>query len=115
MKLKDFTPDVARQVIDLWEQHLGFFYKNRLCMDSPEFLASEVQDLENWATGRFEPRIGSKFTDDSKLLVYFVGGDIEVKCYAQAHTAIGKERRHEAERAEESFNKAVKDYIRTLR
>ena len=42
-------------------------------------------------------------------------GRLEIECYAQAHTVFGEDGKREAEEAEESFNKAVKNYIETLK
>jgi hypothetical protein len=115
MELRNFTVDVAKQVIRLWEEHLGFWYENNRYLEYPELLVSSLQDPSSWVTGRFEDRIGSRYTDDSKLLVYLKNQGLEFECYAQAHTVFGEQKKQEAERAEETFNQAVMEYVKTVK
>lgn len=109
MELKDFTPAKARDVMKLWKKHLGFFYAKNSYLRYPEILSSFVQDPKYWVTGRYEDRVGSKYTDDSKLIVRSNQGKLEISCYVQAHTVMGRERIKEAEEAEEAFNLAAKE------
>lgn len=112
MKLKNFDANIAAKVIDLWKEHLGIHSRTSPHFD-PEFLAEEVRDSHTWVTGRYDPRIGSKFTDDSKLLVSLRDGKVVIECYVQAHT-VAKDRQQEALTAEETFNKAMVDYVNTI-
>ena len=86
MEPKDFTVDVAKKVMELWREHLGFWYDNNRYLKDTELLVFSLQDPNSWITGRFEDRIGSRYTDDSKLLVYLRDSGLEIECYAQAHT-----------------------------
>jgi hypothetical protein len=115
MKLGDLTVDIAKRVMSLWQEHLGFWYKNNRYLEHPELLVSSLQDPTCWTTGRFEDRIGSMYTDDSKLLAYLRSEGLEFECYVQTHTVFGQDRKQEAERAEEAFNRAVMEYVKTVK
>jgi len=93
MKLAEFDENVARKVMDLWQEHLGFWHSFNLYCEHPAVLAACMTDREYWASGRFEDRIGSRYTDDSKLLAYLRHGELEIACYVQAPVALGAERR----------------------
>jgi len=69
MKLEDFTPGVAKKVILLWKRHLGFYHRENSYLRHPEILADFVHDPTCWLTGGYQDRIGSRYTDDSKLLI----------------------------------------------
>ena len=106
MRIKDFTPDIAKKVMELWSQHLGVCCESQRYLEHPELLAWEMQSPNSWITGRFEDRIGSKWTDDSKLLAYLrTESGLEFECYVQAHTIMGQEIRQEAEKAEDEFKR----------
>lgn len=115
MHLKDFTPDVARNVMELWKEHLGLHYfGSQRYFEDPEQLSSSVINPRNWLLGRYEDRIGSRWTEDSKLFVYNnrPGDDgLRIEAYVQAQNLWRN--RVEAEKAEETFNRAVMEYIRT--
>ncbi len=111
MKLEEFTPDVAKRLMYLWKRHMGIYGMGSSYLKNPELLSELVRDRENWITGRYEDRIGSKYTDDSKLIVCLNRGEVEVSCYAQAHAVMGRERAKEAEQAEKNFNLAVKTLL----
>jgi hypothetical protein len=116
--LTDFTPDVAKKVIGLWQEYMGFFYNDavsRLYVDSPELLVKRVGDSFR-QFGRFDERITSSFSDDSKLQIYpDWDGKIKFECYAQTQSMMGKERRDAAEKSQNAFNEAVRKYIDSLK
>lgn len=114
MRHGDFTPDVAKKVIDIWQEHMGLWNEQDLYVIHPDILSSDMQDPRCWVTGRFEARIGSRYTDDSKLIAYERGGVLELECYAQSHTVF-RDNRPEVERAQEAFNLAVREYTNSLR
>jgi len=115
MNPKDFTVDVAKKVMNLWKEHLGFCYDHNRYLKHPELFVSSLQDPNSWVTERFEDRIGSRYTGDSRLLVYLRNEGLEIECYVQANTVFGQDRKQEAERAEETFNRAVMEYVKTVK
>lgn len=114
MRPNDFSVDNAIKVMGLWEKHLGFWSANNNYLKHPELLVSSLQNIDYWITGRFEDRIGSRYTEDSKLFAYLEKGKLEFECYAQANTVFGKDKKKETEKAEEEFNKAVSRYMKTI-
>ncbi len=112
MRLEDFNVDVAKKVINLWKEHLGFWDKNNFYLNEPELLVFLLNDVDKWVTGRFEERLGSKYTDDSKLLIYIENQNLKVECYAQTQTVFGKINKEKAEDAEMNFNKIVSEYFK---
>lgn len=114
MKPEQFTSGVAKRVMLLWKEHLGFFYRDHHYYTDAKLLVYALENPQSWLAGRFEDRIGSRYTDDSKLLAYLRSGQLEFECYAQAQTVMGPEKRKEAENAEDAFNKAVHEYIQTV-
>ena len=116
MHIKDFTPDVAKKVMELWNEHLGLHTLSRRYFENPGQLSSAVKDPYHWWAGRYEDRIGSRWTEDSKLLIYsnrFGDDGLRIEAYVQAQNLMAA--RDEAERAEETFNKAVMEYVRTVK
>jgi len=114
MKLGDFSPDVAKRVMELWKEHLGFFYDTGHAsryLEYPDMLADDVRNTSGWVTSRYEDRFTSRFSDDSKFFVNLTLEGLEITCYVQYHGSVGRE---EAEQAEKNFNKAVKEYIQNL-
>jgi len=106
MRPEDFNADAARKVMELWAKHLGFWDEDRLYLRSPELLSSRIQDPKVLFIG-FEDRIGSRYSDDSKLTACcHEDSGLEVMCYVQEHS--GKQ---EAIMAEESFNRAVSEFL----
>ena len=115
MELNQFKVDNAKKIMDLWKKHLGFWHNDHWYFKHPEVLVYSLKNPESWVTGRFEDRIGSRYTDDSKLLAYLGEEGLEFECYAQAHTVMRKDRQQEADRSEEAFNKAVMEYAQTVK
>jgi hypothetical protein len=113
MRPEDFTVDVARKVMLLWKEHLGFWREHNHYMEHPEILASRLQKPSEWH-GTFQDRVGSKYTDDSKLRACLKDGELEISCYAQSHVVFGKKEKQEAEKAQNDFNTAVMKYISNL-
>ena len=113
MKPEDFTADVAERVMGLWAEHLGFWRKSNRYSENPRLLANLLQNPNGWLAGMFQDRIGSRFTDDSKLYASLTKGKLELRCYVQAHTAV-REEEQEALDAENTFNSEVMSYLTSV-
>jgi len=114
MKPENVTVDVATKVMEIWQEHLGFWYDDNKYLDEPSLLSSILQTPDEWMAGMFQDRIGSKYTDDSKLYARVERGDLKITCYVQPHTVF-KDNRQKAQDAEDSFNKAVKTYLNSIK
>ena len=111
MKLTEFTPDVAKRVMELWKTHLGLCpgWNSQKYYEHPDLLVVMVINSRNWVTGRFEEPIGSKWTDNSKLLVYnrYREG-VHIEAYVDLPTYMECP---EAGKKEEEFNRDVMAYV----
>ena len=116
MNREDFVLVNATDIIALWVAHLGPHSSNRY-IRFPHMLVSHIKNPESWDAGRIEARIGSRFSEDSKLLVYDRIEGLEFLCYAQMVKSFGvtEAELQEAERAERAFNRAARDYLQSLK
>lgn len=113
MKLSEFTPNIARDVMKIWIDYFGSVTSvNQRYVDNPEVLSRDVRNPRYWFGGCYSYRMGSKWTNDSKLLVHFNNHQrtLEVECYMQSQSLWGEQRK-EAEIAEIKFNNAIKKYL----
>ena len=109
MKQNEFTADIAKKVMELWKEHLGFFYGKHNYYENPQMLV-DAFNREILNIGVFQDRVGSRYSDDSKLTIKVIGNQVEFDCYVQAHGVDKKK----SEVAEDKFNAAIKEYISTL-
>lgn len=110
MKLEDFNTDIAKKVMALWKEHLGVYDKKYF--RHPELLVRNVIE-SMYSLYYFEDRIGSRFSEDSKLHATAFD-DLIFECNVQSHTIMDAAIRKQAENAEEVFNKSVKEYLMKL-
>ena len=113
MKLSEFDVNVARQVMNLWNQHLGLHYfGSQKYFDCPHLLVLDARNPRFWLCRRYENRIGSRWTEDSKLFMYlnrFGNEGLRIEAYVQAQNLmVGRD---EAQRGEDEFNRVVKEYV----
>lgn len=110
MRLREFDVNVARRVMDLWNLHLGLHYfGSEKYFESPELLVRDINNPRFWFTGRWENRIGSRWTEDSKLFVYDRHEGISVEAYVQAQNLIVSV--DKAQKGEDEFNRVMKEYL----
>ena len=116
MNPDDFVLVNATDIIARWVEHLGPHSFNRY-IASPHLLVAHIHDPASWDTGRIEARIGSRYSEDSKLLVYDRIEGLEFLCYVQMIKSFGvtEAELQEAKRAEETFNQAAREYLQSVK
>jgi hypothetical protein len=121
MKLENLSLTDIGELIRLWKKHFGFFYDKRY-EHCPEMLLDQIKDKGGWVITRYETRVGSKFTDDTKILVYDQGDNIEILAHMNdgnlersiANLALAesvRERKKQELDAETAFNEDMKRYL----
>lgn len=124
MNLEDLSLQDITELIRLWGIHLGYFFDKRY-ERNPELLLEEIKDPGCWVCGtRYETRVGSRFGDDAKILVYERAQGIEILADINdgnlkrdiANTSLAefvRERKKQELVAENSFNEAMRKYLET--
>jgi hypothetical protein len=120
MELKDFDESVARDVINKWEKHLGFFWSGSLYFEAPKFLVEAIKKSYHWNRGFYDDIIGSRYTDDSRLIIlcaenqgfFLKEGRIQIiKCDVMEQTLPCEDFRQEAKEAERISNEEMMRYL----
>ena len=116
MILNEFTPEVAKGVLSIWEQYLGFGRDGKIYRDIPSVLSAELLDESNWQRWDFwETRMGSRWGEDSKLTMLLFDGELTIASQVQyGGNFLDKDQKELALFAEESFNNDVADYLTSL-
>ena len=109
MKLEEFVEEAAVKVIDLWKDHVGFFYNSP--PTPPALLSTSVRDQSQWISNFYEERWGSQWSEDAKFFLYIQDdGSLEIECQMQEQT-IDREDREAAKKGQDNFNREINDYL----
>jgi len=120
MNLERFTPDVAQEIINLWQEHLGNWFSRDVY--SAEALSRRVQAESSWipvagSNGKvqtFRPKVGSRYSHDTRLSCTLIDGRLEVACKHPVEQYIEPKKRIGARTAQEAFDAGVKEYFCAL-
>ncbi len=81
MKPKDFSREVCIRLLELYKEELGGFGVDRY-LENPEILYFHVQNPRRWLSRIEYERIGSRFSEDTKLgFQLSEQGDLEMVLY----------------------------------
>ena len=109
MKPKDFSREVCLRLLELYKEELGGFGVDRY-LRAPGLLYLHIQNPHGWLSLIEYERIGSRFSEDTKLGFQVSGqGDLEIVLYL--HPASGR-KTPEEQAIEDRFLAGAKEIVR---
>ena len=109
MKPKEFSREACLRLLEVYKEELGGVYVNSY-LRTPELLYPHIQNPHAWLMSIEYERIGSRFSEDTKLGFQVSGqGDLEIVLYL--HPASGR-KTPEEQAIEDRFLAGAKEIVR---